>query len=547
MVSGLAKLLLVASAVWTAMSTAGRYISLLKELYRANLRNPVKMGLHNTHSLNELLGCPIGKIPVIHVAGTNGKGSVCLKTAEALSRSGLRTGLFVSPHISSFRERIQVDGVPISEGDVVALLPQLLHLCEKHRIAATFFELTTLLSFMSFSKAGCDAVVLEVGLGGRLDSTNVVTPALSIITSIQLDHTKILGDTIEKIALEKAGIMKPGVPVLVGPGCPIEVMQKEAARVGSPFHTLDAVLQPLEQKYLQGEQQDIDDLNVDISRAALMLLRNTEYIKGALVSGVSTSNCFSRLFSPQTLPHIEAALACRPPCRFQRILVGDDLEVILDIAHNEEAIATLVAKINATFGSGSSKNPTFPSAETLLDPDPAFAPESSAVPMRVVLGISADKDVAKCLNILVRLFESSGDVRQAVKRVHCTAAEHPRAMDCRELQRCLASAALTAVRITNNSSCAPSLNVAPSEFDVDALLNDAAPAVSPASQALEQAMEQCRLELQSFPNLRGRRGVVVVCGTAFIMAEVRATLGIIEARDGNFLTADRDSQEYFAL
>jgi len=547
MASGLGKVLLVASAFWMAMSGPSvRYITLLKDLYRVNLLNPVKMGLHTTHRLNELLGFPIAKIPVVHVAGTNGKGSVCLKTAEALSRSGLRTGLFVSPHISSFRERIQVDGVPISEEDVVALLPQLLDLCEKHRIAATFFELTTLLSFMSFRKANCDAVVLEVGLGGRLDSTNVVTPALSIITSIQLDHTKILGDTIEKIALEKAGIMKPGVPVLVGPGCPIEVMQKEAARVGALFHTLDAVLQPLEQKYRKGKQHDIDDLNVDISRAALMLLRNTENIKGALISGVSSSNCFSRLFSPKTLPHIEAALACRPPCRFQRILVGDDIEVILDIAHNEEAIAALVAKINATYGSGCSRKPTSPSiADTPLDPDPASASASSAVPMRVVLGISADKDVAKCLTVLVGLFESSGDVRQAVKRVHCTAAQHPRAMDCRELQRCLASAALTAAH--TYSLFTPIGYVAPSEDDVDALLNDAAPAVAPASQALEQAMEQCRLELQSFPNLRGRRGVVVVCGTAFIMAEVRAALGIEEPRDGDFLAANRDSQEYFAM
>ena len=105
---------------------SARYISLLKELYRVNLGNPVKMGLQNTQRLNELLGDPLGKVPIIHVAGTNGKGSVCLKTADALRRCGLRTGLFVSPHISSFRERIQVNGMPISEEEVETLVPQYL-------------------------------------------------------------------------------------------------------------------------------------------------------------------------------------------------------------------------------------------------------------------------------------------------------------------------------------------------------------------------------------------------------------------------------------
>lgn len=105
------------------------------------------------------------------------------------------------------------------------MLPYLFDICEKNNIPATFFEYTTALSFLKYKKDNCDAIVLEVGLGGRLDATNIITPVLSIITSIQLDHTKILGDTIEQIALEKAGIMKPNVDVLVGPGCPINTLQ----------------------------------------------------------------------------------------------------------------------------------------------------------------------------------------------------------------------------------------------------------------------------------------------------------------------------------
>ena len=184
------------------------YSNLLKSLYKINVYNPVKMGLENTQQLYNYIGRPLDKMHIVHVAGTNGKGSVSLKTAECLRRSGLKTGLFVSPHISSFRERVQVNGTPLSEEDVIDLLPKVFELCKVKNIPATFFEITTIMSFLQFQKHECDAVVLEVGLGGRLDATNVVTkPTLSIITSIQLDHMKILGDTIEKIAMEKAGIV----------------------------------------------------------------------------------------------------------------------------------------------------------------------------------------------------------------------------------------------------------------------------------------------------------------------------------------------------
>jgi dihydrofolate synthase/folylpolyglutamate synthase len=125
----------------------------------------------------------------------------------------------------AFRERIQINGKDISESEVSRCLPELFEMCEKNGLPATFFELTTALAFMQFKAAKCEAVVLEVGLGGRLDSTNVVTPTISAITSVQLDHMNVLGDTIEKIAKEKAGIMKPGVPVIIGPGCPMDVMK----------------------------------------------------------------------------------------------------------------------------------------------------------------------------------------------------------------------------------------------------------------------------------------------------------------------------------
>jgi dihydrofolate synthase/folylpolyglutamate synthase len=143
---------------------------------------------------------------IVHVAGTNGKGSVCYKIAKTFQLAGYKTGLFTGPHISSFRERIQINSVPISENDVSDYIPNILSILERNQIPASFFEVTTALAFSYFNARNVDVVVLETGLGGRLDATNVIKrPTLSIITSIGLDHTKILGDTIELIAKEKAG------------------------------------------------------------------------------------------------------------------------------------------------------------------------------------------------------------------------------------------------------------------------------------------------------------------------------------------------------
>ncbi len=173
-----------------------------------------KPGLENTAAMAALLGDPHRNFRAVHVAGTNGKGSTSHMLAAALQSSGVRTGLFTSPHLRDFRERIRIDGRMISEEQVVDFT-------EKWRgemIARglTFFEMCTLLAFESFSRAGVEVAVIETGLGGRLDATNIITPVLSIITNIGLDHMAQLGGTLPEIAAEKAGIIKPGVPVVIG-------------------------------------------------------------------------------------------------------------------------------------------------------------------------------------------------------------------------------------------------------------------------------------------------------------------------------------------
>jgi len=174
----------------------------------------IKFGLDTTAALLAELGHPHQVYPTIHVGGTNGKGSVCTLVAQALREEGLRVGLYTSPHLVSFRERIQVDGVPISEAAVAAWTERLLPLVTERQ--ATFFEATTAIAFADFAARGVDIGVVEVGLGGRLDSTNVLTPLVSAVTKIEKDHMKYLGDTLEQIAREKAGIAKPGVPFVIG-------------------------------------------------------------------------------------------------------------------------------------------------------------------------------------------------------------------------------------------------------------------------------------------------------------------------------------------
>lgn len=189
----------------------------------------VKFGLATTRALLAEVGDPQTVFPAIHIGGTNGKGSVATLTAQALREVGLRVGLYTSPHLVSFRERIQVDGAPISAAAVAAWTSRLEPLIRERQ--ATFFEATSAIAFADFAARGVDMAVVEVGLGGRLDSTNILMPLASAVTKIEMDHMKYLGGTLEKIAREKAGIAKPGVPFIIGETRPrLVTLLREAAR-----------------------------------------------------------------------------------------------------------------------------------------------------------------------------------------------------------------------------------------------------------------------------------------------------------------------------
>lgn len=208
------------------------YASLVERLY-PRITHGIRWGLDRTERLLAAVGDPQQRFAVVHVGGTNGKGSVAATVASVLTASGRRTGLYTSPHLVDFRERIQIDGVPIAEGPLLAAADRLWPIIEAEE--PTFFEATTAIGFLALADAAVDVAVVEVGMGGRLDATNVVEPAVTVITNVDLDHSQYLGDTPEQIAAEKAGIIKPGIPLVTAARAPaLGVLRERAAALDAP-------------------------------------------------------------------------------------------------------------------------------------------------------------------------------------------------------------------------------------------------------------------------------------------------------------------------
>ncbi len=279
----------------------------------------IKFGLETTGELLAELGGPDALYPTIHVGGTNGKGSVSTLIAAALQARGLKVGLYTSPHLVSFRERILVNGAPISEAAVAAWTERLMPLIRARQ--ATFFEATTAIALADFAARGVDIAVVEVGLGGRLDSTNVLSPLVSGVTKIEKDHMKYLGDTLELIALEKAGIAKPGVPFVIGETRPrlVQLLRQAALAAGARPGVLPGQVRWPGALALQGPHQR---RNAAIARAMLLALpvpyRPTEQ---EIADGFSCA---------------------RNPGRFDR-----RGKWVFDVAHNPDGMRALVASLTS--------------------------------------------------------------------------------------------------------------------------------------------------------------------------------------------------------
>ncbi|GAB4320256.1 MAG: bifunctional tetrahydrofolate synthase/dihydrofolate synthase [Candidatus Zixiibacteriota bacterium] len=217
------------------------YREAVRRLYSLE-RWGIKLGLDNIQALCNRLGHPERKVPSVHIAGTNGKGSVTAMLEAMCLAAGYSVGRYTSPHLRDLRERIHINGKPIPRGRVRRFLTD--HWTTIHRERYSYFETVTAMAFDAFASCGCDLAMIEVGLGGRFDATNVLHPELSIITNIDLDHERTLGRTLNKIAFEKAGIIKPGTPVLLGdlPEVAVRRISRVADRIGAPVFRSSEVL-----------------------------------------------------------------------------------------------------------------------------------------------------------------------------------------------------------------------------------------------------------------------------------------------------------------
>jgi dihydrofolate synthase/folylpolyglutamate synthase len=307
-----------------------------------------KANLDNTLALMEMLHHPQKSFPAVHIAGTNGKGSSAHMIASVLQQQGYKTGLYTSPHLIDFRERIKVDGAMIPKDEVVAFVER--YRAEFTKIKPSFFEITFAMALDYFRKSAVDIVVMETGMGGRLDSTNVVEPVISLITNISLDHTQFLGDSLPKIATEKAGIIKRGVPVIIGTRQEElrEVFEKRAAEMDAPLIYAEDIIQLAERP---APSKQCYDVKVNSSRKGVFCIpllgkyqRNN--LQGVLAVLYKLDELGDFVISDE---HIRKGLACVVKStgimgRWQQL--ADRPKIICDTGHNEDGLRHVLEQLS---------------------------------------------------------------------------------------------------------------------------------------------------------------------------------------------------------
>lgn len=279
------------------------YSVLLNRLFSLTRFKGGKKGLSTAIALSEHFGHPERSFSSVHIAGTNGKGSVTTKIARSCTLSGLKTGLFTSPHLFAFEERVQIDNVLISKEQVIEKLSLIFEVVDQKGLNVTFFEIVTFLAFLYFREEKVDIAIIETGLGGRLDATNVLSPLLSIITTISREHVQQLGETLEEIAYEKAGIIKRKIPVVIGPKAKLKPILEKARKMASPIYLV------------KDAHQFYDAENRAIAEKALEVLSNKLALNAAA---------------------IEEGIKQRPKCRFEL-----KENILFDVAHNPHGFLRL--------------------------------------------------------------------------------------------------------------------------------------------------------------------------------------------------------------
>jgi dihydrofolate synthase/folylpolyglutamate synthase len=322
------------------------YASVTEYLY-ALKSGGVKFGIDRMRRLAAALGHPERSYPVIHVAGTNGKGSVSAMLDAVLRAAGWRTGLYTSPHLVKLGERVQVDRHLLTEAEIIAYANELRPVAARAAAEAadehaTFFEFMTAMAFLQFQRQQADIAIIEVGLGGRLDATNVVQPEITVITSIGLDHIAELGGTIGLIAREKAGIIKPGRPVVFGrlPPEAEQVVREVAAAAGAPVHSVREVFGEDLSRYpatnLEGDYQRWNAATAALVARVLEKWRVAAC--GDLVREVGASADPTKAITDEVIAR--GLLQVNWPGRWQSTTLGGR-PLILDASHNPEGAAVL--------------------------------------------------------------------------------------------------------------------------------------------------------------------------------------------------------------
>ena len=357
-----------------------------------------KADLKNTQTLCAYLDNPQNKIKTIHIAGTNGKGSTSHMLAAIFQQNGYKTGLYTSPHLKDFRERIKINGDMIPETFVINFLEKIKAVSEE--IKPSFFELTFVMALDYFAQQEVEVAIIETGLGGRLDSTNVITPLLSIITNISYDHMDILGDTLGKIAFEKAGIIKPSIPVVIGEFTPETKMVFQT----KSNETQSAIFFAEEKYKIHSTSFDADSLEIELldqhsgQKENYQLDLNGIYQEKNLLTVLTALHLLKEYFSLKE-DSIKKALSSVKKLtglhgRWE--VIHKNPLVVLDVAHNEGGMRQLIQQIN----------------------------QSTFNQLHIVFGMVKDKDPDKVLNQL-----------PTTAKYYFTKAQIPRALQENELQK----------------------------------------------------------------------------------------------------------------
>lgn len=342
-------------------------------------QDAIRPGLDNIRALCDYLGNPQHRFKSIHIAGSNGKGSTSHIIAATLQQSGYKTGLYTSPHLTDIRERFRINGQLIAEHHVLDFLNR--HIAFIETIQPSYFELNVALAFDVFAREEADFAVIETGLGGRLDSTNIITPVLSVITNISLEHTAILGNTLGEIASEKAGIIKPGIPVVIGEtqDATEQVFFLQAHHHNSPLTFADARWDMVKTKEDAGYQYfklvdkgtlQMYDLHTDLKGS---------YQSRNIITAAAAVHILEASFPDITIEHLVRAL---PSIKKQTGLRGrwDTIarhpDIIIDVAHNPAGMEFLRSNMAATSGKGT---------------------------VHFIIGFASDKDIDKVLPYFPKL------------------------------------------------------------------------------------------------------------------------------------------------